>query len=71
MDACDPDLSRGAGVAVSHVGGTLFMTGQDKFDVGSGRNQGVKNRYGRPAGIAEYVLHAVLFQHSDQRLSTV
>jgi hypothetical protein len=61
----------GAGVAVGHMRGTLFMTNQNKLDFGWSRDHGIKNRDYRSAGIPEDILDPLRLKTLNERLRTI
>jgi hypothetical protein len=64
----DAGLAGGAGVAVRHVCGALFVAHQDQLDLRV--HEGIEHRHGCPTRQAEDVLHPLALEALDQFFST-
>ena len=70
-DENDGGLAGGAGVAVSHVNGTLLMADENELHVRLHGLQRIKDRDGRATGVAEDILNAEIGEGFDERLRAV
>lgn len=70
-DENDGGLAGGAGVAIGHVNGALFMADEDEFHVRLDGFEGVKDGEGGTAGVTEDILDTEVGEGFDEGLSAV